>query len=192
MRRAIAVLVAVAFLLGGLFSPSILFSSPQQDFIDRQAVVAQEIVPQYGLFVSVYLAQAALESGWGTSSLATQGNNYFGRKCGHSPCIKVWTDEWRNGQMVREEHYFQRYETLQEAIRDYCQKYLRTWASGYPVYYIDTSSPFAFVDGITGNGEEARKYNSYATDPKYGNKLKSIIVQWDLERYDRPLDEKEE
>ena len=74
-KLIIAVLVAVMF--GGCL---VATASPQSDFLDKMGPVAQEIVPGYGLWPSVFLAQAALESGWGRSYLAVAANNYFGRK----------------------------------------------------------------------------------------------------------------
>jgi Bax protein len=35
---------------------------------------------------SLVLAQAAIESGWGTSRFATEGNNYFGQRCYQPGC----------------------------------------------------------------------------------------------------------
>ena len=36
--------------------------------------------------VSLVLAQAAIESGWGTSRFAIEGNNYFGQRCYETDC----------------------------------------------------------------------------------------------------------
>ena len=35
---------------------------------------------------SLVLAQAAIESGWGTSRFALEGNNYFGQRCYREDC----------------------------------------------------------------------------------------------------------
>lgn len=47
------------------------------DLLERRA----GIVPE-----SIVLAQAAVESGWGTSRFARQGNNYFGQRCYTAGC----------------------------------------------------------------------------------------------------------
>ena len=88
--RKIVIAVLVALIIGG----PVATASPTQ-FIDRMGPIAQEIVPGYGLWPSVFLAQAALESGWGTSLLSQQANNYFGRKCLELPCIEIKTPEYR-------------------------------------------------------------------------------------------------
>lgn len=166
------VLVAAIIVQGVAIAPAL--ASPQ-DFIDKMAPVAQEIVPQYGLWTSVFLAQAALESGWGKSWLAQNANNYFGRKCGYSPCVESLTSEFRNGQWVREKHYFQAYGTINEAIHDYAQKFFRKWPDGTPVYNMDASTPETFIRSIAPR---------YATDPNYAAKVLAIIREWDLTKYD--------
>ena len=52
----------------------------RQNFFDTYAEAAMEQQIKYGIPASVTLAQMALESTWGTSSLARNGNNYFGIK----------------------------------------------------------------------------------------------------------------
>lgn len=50
------------------------------DFISRYAAMAMDHQRRYGIPASVTLAQMALESDWGNSELATNGNNFFGIK----------------------------------------------------------------------------------------------------------------
>uniref|UniRef100_UPI0032DB31B4 glucosaminidase domain-containing protein n=1 Tax=Clostridium perfringens TaxID=1502 RepID=UPI0032DB31B4 len=50
-------------------------SESGQAFIEAVAPIAQETFKEYGVFPSITLAQAILESGWGQSALATEGNN---------------------------------------------------------------------------------------------------------------------
>ena len=127
--RKIIIAVLVAVIIGG----PVATASPAQ-FIDRMGPIAQEIVSQYELFPSVFLAQAALESGWGTSLLSQQANNYFGRKCLESPCVEIWTPEYRDGVRMMEPHMFQVYPTARAAIHGYCQQFFRKWKSGTPVF----------------------------------------------------------
>ena len=173
MKKAISI-VMILMLVAALMS--VAFASPQQDFLDRLAPVAQEIVPGYGLWPSVFLAQAALESGWGRSYLAQTANNYFGRKCLDSPCVEIWTPEYRDGVRLIEPHMFQVYPTIRAAIHGYCQQFYRTWSNGTRIYNFDASSPESFVRSI---------WPTYATDPKYVGKVLDIIRRYDLTRYDR-------
>ena len=170
-KLIIAVLVAV--MIGGCL---VATASPQSDFLDKMGPVAQEIIPGYGLWPSVFLAQAALESGWGRSYLAQTANNYFGRKCLAEPCIDVWTPEYRQGVKTIELHRFQWYLTISAAVHGYCQQFFRRYASGAPVYpELDASTPETFIRSIAGR---------YATDAKYAEKVLRIIDEWGLECWD--------
>ena len=56
-------------------------------FIEWAAAMGRQLRPTYGVPVSVTVAQAILESGWGGSTLSTDGNSFFGMKCfGHPRC----------------------------------------------------------------------------------------------------------
>jgi flagellum-specific peptidoglycan hydrolase FlgJ len=168
-RLIIAVLVAV------MFAGCVVATAAPQDFIAQMGPVAQEIVPGYGLWPSVFLAQAALESGWGRSWLAVNANNYFGRKCLSEPCVDVWTPEYRQGVKTIELHRFQWYPTTRAAVHGYCQQFFRTYASGAAVYRFDVSSPEVFVRSI---------WPTYASDPKYVDKVLNIIEKWGLKSWD--------
>ena len=164
----------VFFLVLFLFTGA-AFASPQQDFLQTMVPLAQEVLPGYGLFPSVFLAQAALESGWGRSWLAQNANNFFGRKCLEEPCVEVWTPEYRNGVKTIELLPFQMYLTPHSAVEGYCKQFFRKWKNGEYVYKINLSSPEAFIRSIV---------PPYATDPKYIEKVLRIIYQYDLKRYD--------
>lgn len=60
------------------------------------------------------MAQAVLESGWGTSRLARQGNNLFGTRC-FSPGCGI-PSRWGSLGATR---YFQTYRTVQDSIDTY-------------------------------------------------------------------------
>lgn len=170
-RNLISCLIILVTILSG-----VAFASPQQDFLDHVAPVAQQIVPQYGLWPSVFLAQAALESGWGNSFLAKHANNYFGRKCLVDPCVEVWTPETRDGVRVMEPHWFQMYLTLPAAVHGYCQQFYRRWIDGTRVYVFDASTPETFVRSIAGR---------YATDPQYAQKVMDRVRRYNLTRFDK-------
>ena len=55
--------------------------TPQGRFINSVSQSADRIAPAHGLYTSVMLAQAILETGYGTESyLAQHANNFFGMK----------------------------------------------------------------------------------------------------------------
>ena len=171
-KRLIFGLLLAALLV---FTPLVQAATPEA-FIARMGPLAQEIAPQYGIPPSAFLGQAALESGWGTSWLAENANNYFGRKCLADPCVVIETPEYRNGVRVMEPHSFQVYESVEAAIHGYCKQFYRTWSSGARVYDFDGSSPEAFIRSIAPR---------YATDPRYAEKVLSIIWEYDLEAWDK-------
>ena len=187
LKIIIIAVVVVAAIIGqvaltiwpGLPNPlkwSAVAQASPQEFIEKMAPVAQEVVPQYGLWTSVFLGQAALESGWGESWLAKNANNYFGRKCLQLPCIEIKTPEYRKGQRMIEEHSFQIYESIPDAVHGYCQQFFRKYASGVPVYpELDASTPEALIRSIAPR---------YATDANYAEKVLAIIREWDLTKYD--------
>lgn len=59
-------------------------SGTQQAFVTTYLPYAQQASADTGLPVDYILAQAALESGWGTSNAAVTGNNFFGISPGGS------------------------------------------------------------------------------------------------------------
>lgn len=58
--------------------------SQVSNFVNQFYGLAQQISAQTGLAVDYILGQAGLESGWGTSNAAVNGNNYFGISPGGS------------------------------------------------------------------------------------------------------------
>ena len=55
--------------------------TPIEDYVTRWAPVAVREMYRSGVPASVTLAQGILESRYGLSTLATEGNNHFGIKC---------------------------------------------------------------------------------------------------------------
>lgn len=92
----------------------------QKEFINRMwdAVAGLEL---HGLLPSVLIAQAALESNWGKSSLAAKYNNYFGIKAGSSwkgKTVTMSTREVVNGISVTKDSVFRAYDSPAESIAD--------------------------------------------------------------------------
>lgn len=64
----------------------------EQDFIQKICGCAMSDMKESGILASVTIAQAILESSWGTSELAEKANNYFGMKCSLSS--NTWGSVW--------------------------------------------------------------------------------------------------
>lgn len=114
------------------------------------------------------VAQAALESAWGSSGLAAKAKNLFGVKADKSwsgSTITMMTSEHIKGQWIRVPAVWRRYETWEECILDHADffhvnpRYAK--ALQYP------NDPIRFSEEVAAAG--------YATDPEYADKLIRII-----------------
>lgn len=91
-------------------------------FINKVFAQAR-LVNTHGLFMSVLLAQAALESGWGTSALASKYNNLFGVKAGSTwkgETVNLSTREVINGSSQNVIAKFRVYPSWRASIQDRC------------------------------------------------------------------------
>lgn len=129
---------------------------------------------------SVAMAQAALETGYGTSGLMTKANAYFGIKAGSSWTGKVYsssTGEVYNGVSVVITATFRAYDTKAESVADYYD--LITTSSRYSggvSYSNNILSPYSTIYAIWDGG--------YATDPDYVLKIMTIINNYNLTTWD--------
>lgn len=135
--------------------------------------VARESMKRTGVPASVTLAQAALETGWGGSSIG-DAKNLFGIKgTGPAGTIRVSTKEFRNGRMGTEQANFRKYHTWAQSIEDH-GKLLQNSRYSPAMKYKNNPDQFA---------REIHKAG-YATDPNYASKLIGIMkannfYQWD-------------
>lgn len=121
---------------------------------------------KYGVPAAVTLAQYKLESGNG-AHMPAGSNNPFGIKArAGQPYVEAMTTEHQNGQDVRVMQKFAKFDSLTDAF-DAHAKLLAT-GSAYANARQHTDNPDAYADALTGK---------YATDPKYGDKLKQIMAQ---------------
>ena len=144
-----------------------------------QAFVAMTLVParaaraKWRVPVSVLIAQAALESGWGQS---VKGNAYFGikRTASTQRGVEFGTTEYVRGEKVSVRDSFRAYASFAEAAEDY-GRFLNT-NPRYRQALMHTSDPLRFADEIAKAG--------YATDPQYAAKVKRIIEAYGLREFD--------
>lgn len=145
------------------------------EFIEHIAVVAKEICPKYDLPPSVCIAQAILESGWGKYVIGNY--NYFGRKWnGWGNYVEHVTGEYINGNYETIVDKFQSYDSLEEAIEDWCV--LITEEPCYQDAYEIWKEEWNLTDFVYALAPV------YATDPDYANKIMSTIKANDLMDYD--------
>lgn len=130
-----------------------------------EASRATGIPPQF------LVAQSALESGWGKNEIrkadGTSSYNLFGIKAGPGwtgDSVAVMTTEYVDGKPQQVVENFRAYSSYAEAFRDYAG-------------LLRNSSRYGGVIGTQDGTEFARRLQAagYATDPKYAEKLASII-----------------
>lgn len=153
-------------------------------FVEAIAPEAQKLADEYGLYPSVMIAQAILESGFGASKLSKEANNLFGIKysksdAGRFASYDIPSDEVINGVRVTLPASFRKYETVADSLQDnakllanglsYNAKFYQgAWRSNAATYQEATRA-------LTGK---------YATDPDYHTKLNKLIENWNLAQYD--------
>ncbi|CZQ97146.1 lysin motif [Trichococcus palustris] len=152
-------------------------------FVNYLGQYATDIGVDYNLYASVMVAQASLESAYGTSKLGTVGNNLFGIKGsyeGNSIVMRTW-EEQSDGSIIWIDAFFRLYPSYQESMVDYAEK-LRTGVSWDPNYYKGT-----WIENTT-SYKDATLYltGRYATDSSYYLKLNSIISAYSLTKFDGP------
>jgi predicted metal-dependent hydrolase len=142
---------------------------------DNQKKFFKEYVPiiistlkdkQTGIKPSVAIAQAALESGWGSKADKT----LFGIK-GHG--ITIATHEYVNGKMIKINDEFLVSTSTIESVQQYID-----YLTGNPRY----SDALSQTDPLKQTKELEKA--GYATDPDYSTKLNGIISKYNLTIYD--------
>ena len=142
-------------------------------FFDLYKDWAIETQAKSGVPASITLAQAALESGYGESTLAKTANNFFGIKVSSG-----WFGDYVLANDDKPNEKFRKYKTVYDSFIDHADFLVDN--SRYNSLFENTN----YVDWANGLSEAG-----YASDPNYASKLIGIIQQYGLERYDREGDE---
>ncbi|HLV46920.1 MAG TPA: glucosaminidase domain-containing protein [Flavobacterium sp.] len=142
-----------------------------EEYIDKYKSLAIENMREYKIPASIKMAQAILESGSGNGKLAREAHNHFGIKCKSS-----WT-----GKSVRHtddapDECFRMYDSVEDSFKDHSE------FLAYRPYYkkLFTLNPSDYAGWAKG-----LKQAGYATDPKYADKLISIIERYELYKLDQ-------
>ena len=151
-------------------------------FLNQIIPSATIIAAKNDLYASVMMAQSILESGWGTSALASAPNyNLFGIKGNYNgESVNMGTLEDSGGQNyypINAE--FRKYPSYAESLQDYANL-LANGTSWNPNYYAGAwkSNAASYQDAT------AYLTGRYATDTAYSAKLNRIIAQYGLDQYD--------
>ena len=157
-------------------------STAATQFLRNIIPAAQNVARGKDIYTSVMIAQAALESGWGTSALSKAPNhNLFGVKGSYNgQSVNMQTLEDSGGQNYYSiQADFRKYPSYQESLEDYADKIVNG-ISGAPLFYSGAWK------SKTNSYQDATAYltGRYATDTAYGSKLNRIIEQFGLTKYD--------
>jgi flagellum-specific peptidoglycan hydrolase FlgJ len=156
----------------------VLGGTPQEQFIASIAEAAVRSADQTGVPASVTIAQAILESYWGSSRLAREANNFFGIKAQTrtGSAGSIWFDVWEviGGRNVMQSQAFRAYTTIAESFVDHGLFFVENGRYGAAMAVRDDPRQFAREVNRAG----------YATDPSYASKLIGLMDRYDLYRYD--------
>lgn len=127
-------------------------------------------------YPSAIIAQACIESAYGTSSLGYKYHNYFGMKCGSSwkgKSVNLATkEEYSVGTLTAIRDNFRVYDSVEEGVRGYFEfistkRYENLKQAASPRHYV-----------------ELLKQDGYATSSTYVTTVNSVIIKYNLNQYD--------
>ena len=124
---------------------------------------------QYGIPASITLAQGILESGAGRGDLTKKANNHFGIKCHDWTGDRVYHDD------DELQECFRKYKDPKYSFRDH-SLFLTERSRYQDLFKLKKHDYKGWARGL--------KKAGYATDPRYPDKLISIIERYNLRQYD--------
>lgn len=151
----------------------------KEEFIIKIAGYAQTLEEEYDVLASISIAQAILESDWGTSELSAEYNNFYGVK-GSNPrnTVNMSTKEYVDGEWITIKAPFRTYDDWRDSMKDHALLFVNgtRW----------NSDQYKTVVGEKDyrKAAEALYKSGYATDPGYAKKLVDVIEQYELYQYD--------
>lgn len=156
-------------------------NSSQAEFINEISRESVEIAYEHGIYPSVMIAQAGLESRWGNSSLAREYNNLMGTKGswnGNSVTMRTREDTG-DGSSVYINAGFSVYDSWSDSLERYGQL-MSNGPGGNASFYAgvwreNTDSYRDATEWLQGR---------YATDTQYTAKLNQTIENFDLHLFD--------
>ncbi|EAD9710000.1 1,4-beta-N-acetylmuramoylhydrolase [Listeria monocytogenes] len=153
-----------------------------QSFVQTIQASSSQIAAENDLYASVMIAQAILESAYGTSELGSAPNyNLFGIKGAYNgqSYTKQTLEDDGKGNYYPITAKFRKYPSYHQSLEDYA-KVIRNGPSWNPNYYSkvwksNTTSYKDATKALTG---------TYATDTAYATKLNDLISRYNLTQYD--------
>ena len=146
----------------------------KQAFVEMALPSIRETSAKYGVPVSVMLAQAVTESGWGRK---VKSNAYFGikGKALDGTSVQIATHEYDSTGKVAKTDEFRDYKSFAEAADDYGRLFNTNPKLKHALAF--RNDPERFIDEIV------RAH--YATDPNYKKTLMDVIRDDHFAQYDK-------
>jgi len=177
LKALAALLTAILFLGGFAATASAAPTQVQKDFIAKVGLMASADMRKSGVLASLTIAQAILESGWGTSTLAKNANSLFGIKADSRWNGRVFsksTLECYDGiNYTSEVALFRAYDSWQQSVNDHSD-------------FLRAGSRYKAVIGERNYRRACNAIHKagYATSPDYARKLINLIETYGLTAYD--------
>ncbi len=154
-------------------------STTVRNFVNQIGSAAMQVAQEYGVYASMMIAQAGLESAWGQSQLARQAHNLFGVKYnGRGEYVLMPTLEFYGGAYHTVYAKFQKYSSYYDSLVRYAQL-LRS-------NFLNSTKRAGSYQRAAQNLRHG-VYGAYATDPTYASKLTNLINTYSLYRFDQPV-----
>ena len=159
-------------------------SPSQSEFINKITPGVLKAIKGKGLFPSIAVAQACLETGYGNDSLSPPPiYNLFGIKASKdtppSRYYEMRTAEYKNGKKYYITAKFMKFSGYDEAFEYYAKLFTKNnWLRKYYAGVLAAKTPEEAAEALTG---------TYATDPNYGKKLLDIIDKHGLRELDKEI-----
>ncbi|THD68763.1 LysM peptidoglycan-binding domain-containing protein [Robertkochia marina] len=151
-------------------SKTTVYTDVVRAYIGTYDDIAMAQMKTYGIPASITLAQGILESGAGRGDLVKRANNHFGIKC-----HKGWTGPSVSHDDDSRGECFRKYRHPEESYADHSR--FLTGRQRYAFLFEYEKDDYkAWAKGL--------KKAGYATDPRYPNKLISIIEKYGLYTFD--------
>ena len=139
-------------------------------YVKKYAPAATKNMRFFKIPASITLAQGILESGYGEGTLAKKANNHFGIKC-----HKGWKGKSITHDDDEEDECFRSYKNPLRSYRDH-SLFLVDRERYSSLFTLNRKDYKGWAVGLKAAG--------YATDPKYADKLISLIERFNLTRFD--------
>jgi len=148
-------------------------TAEQIAFIAKVAPLAKAEMARAKILASLTIAQAIIESNWGTSVLATQGNNLFGIKGAYNgESVYKETKEWVVDHYITIKAAFRKYPSIEVGVRDHSDFLLRDRYK--PLWGVTNYKDACLIIRECG----------YATSPTYTTTLIKCIETYGLAQFD--------